>query len=120
MLISKKNCLKSLVVADQNFKSRHLRTSDEFQCMFSVRFYSVNLRKFDISQPFAYYQVLGLPRDAKQSDVKAAYFKLAKIYHPDVCHEDDAREIFDKITEAYATLIDLTQRYFYDQHGVAC
>jgi len=73
----------------------------------------------DMSQPFAYYEILGIKRDAKQSEVKQAYFKLAKIYHPDVSEEEDAREIFDKITEAYTTLIDLTQRYFYDHHGVA-
>ena len=86
-----------------------------------VRFHSHSaLKRIDTSQPFAYYEILGIKRDAKQSEVKEAYFKLAKIYHPDVCQEDDARELFDLITEAYTTLIDLTQRYFYDQHGVAC
>jgi len=124
MFISKKNYLKPVVIVDQNFKSRKTRfpqTLDKVPHLLSfIRFYSVDLRRFDISQPFAYYQVLGLKRDAKQSEVKAAYFKLAKVYHPDVCPDDDAREIFDKITEAYTTLIDLTQRYFYDQHGVAC
>ena len=79
-----------------------------------------SLERFDTSQPFAYYELLGIKRDAKQSDVKEAYFKLVKIYHPDVNNEEGARETFDKITEAYTTLIDLTQRYFYDQHGVAC
>jgi len=76
--------------------------------------------KIDKTQPFAYYEILGIKRDAKQSEVKQAYFKLAKVYHPDVNQEDNARDTFDKITEAYTTLIDLTQRYFYDQHGVAC
>jgi len=84
-----------------------------------IKFHST-LSKIDTSQPFAYYEILGIKRDAKQSEVKQAYFKLAKIYHPDVNNEDDARETFDKITEAYTTLIDLTQRYFYDHHGVAC
>jgi len=79
-----------------------------------------SLRRFDTSQPFSYYEILELKRDAKQSEVKEAYFRLAKLYHPDVNSEDGARETFDKITEAYTTLIDLTQRYFYDQHGVAC
>merc|ERR1712045_709879 len=81
--------------------------------------YSV-VAKIDKTQPFAYYEILGIKRDAKQSEVKQAYFKLAKVYHPDVNQEDNARDTFDKITEAYTTLIDLTQRYFYDQHGVAC
>merc|ERR1712045_988586 len=81
--------------------------------------YSV-VAKIDKTQPFAYYEILGIKRDAKQSEEKQAYFKLAKVYHPDVNQEDNARDTFDKITEAYTTLIDLTQRYFYDQHGVAC
>jgi len=42
---------------------------------------------------------------------------MAKIYHPDVNDGELARENFDQITEAYTTLIDLTQRYFYDRHG---
>jgi len=49
--------------------------------------------------------------------VKQAYIKLAKVYHPDVNQNDNARENFDKITEAYTTLMDMTERYFYDQHG---
>jgi len=76
-------------------------------------------QKFDTSEPFAYYEILGIKRDAKQSEVKQAYFRLAKIYHPDVNPEENARENFEKITEAYTTLIDLTQRYFYDHHGTA-
>merc|ERR1719342_1838396 len=121
MFISKKNYLKPVVIVDQNFKTRFPQTLDKVPHLLSfIRLYSVDLRRFDISQPFAYYQVLGLKRDAKQSEVKAAYFKLAKVYHPDVCPDDDARQNFDKITEAYTTLIDLTQRYFYDNHGTAC
>ena len=43
--------------------------------------------------------------------------RMAKVYHPDVNPSEEARQNFDKITEAYNTLIDLTQRYFYDRHG---
>ena len=42
---------------------------------------------------------------------------MAKIYHPDVSADPYARENFDRITEAYTTLMDLTLRYFYDRHG---
>ena len=42
---------------------------------------------------------------------------MVKIYPPDVNQDENARANFDKITEAYTTLIDLTQRYFYDRHG---
>jgi len=74
--------------------------------------------KLDVSSPYAYYQILEIPRSAKQSEVKAAYFRLAKLYHPDVAGDDAmARENFETLTEAYTTLIDLTQRYFYDRHG---
>jgi len=85
-----------------------------------VRFSSSQSAEFDTSKPFAYYEILGIKRDAKQSEVKEAYFKMVKIYHPDVNPAENARENFDKITEAYTTLIDLTQRYFYDNHGTAC
>jgi len=83
----------------------------------SVRLCSSVHARFDTSKPFAYYEILGVPRTAKQSEIKQAYFRLAKIYHPDVNQDEFARENFDKITEAYTTLIDLTQRYFYDRHG---
>jgi len=75
--------------------------------------------KLDISEPYAYYTVLGINKNAKQSEVKKAYFDMVKIYHPDVNDSENARENFEKITEAYSTLIDLTQRYFYDQHGIS-
>lgn len=71
----------------------------------------------DIDKPYGYYEVLGLKLSAKQSDVKQAYIKLAKVYHPDVNQSEHAKENFEKITEAYSTLIDLTQRHFYDRHG---
>jgi len=88
------------------------------RCSLNSRFCSTTSNsRFDASKAFSYYEILGVPRTAKQSDIKHAYFRLAKIYHPDVNREEGAREDFDKITEAYTTLIDLTQRYFYDRHG---
>jgi len=75
------------------------------------------IHKFDTSKPYSYYEILGVPKNAKQSEIKQAYFRMAKVYHPDVSADEFARENFDKITEAYSTLIDLTQRYFYDRHG---
>jgi len=105
---------KLLVVSNQNaFVLFFVKDKQQ------VRFNSTTQPKFDTSEPFAYYEILGIKRDAKQSEVKQAYFKMAKIYHPDVNQAENARENFDKITEAYTTLIDLTQRYFYDHHGTA-
>lgn len=46
-----------------------------------------------------YYKTLGLPEDCSQDDVKKAFRKLAKKYHPDKCKEPDAEEKFQKIGE---------------------
>ncbi|XP_059097037.1 uncharacterized protein LOC131891464 [Tigriopus californicus] len=79
-----------------------------------------------MQQPYAYYRILGIPRNSRMSDVKAAYLRLAKRHHPDMIGKVDEateathRQKFDEITEAYTTLIDVTQRHFYDQHGYSC
>ena len=64
-----------------------------------------------------YYQVLGLSRDASQDDVKRAYRKLARKYHPDVSKELDAEERFKEVNEAYEVLKDPQKRKAYDQLG---
>ena len=48
---------------------------------------------------------------------RAAYFKLAKTHHPDVSSEDDAKEEFAKISEAYNTLKEASTRKIYDKVG---
>jgi molecular chaperone DnaJ len=65
----------------------------------------------------SYYDVLGIPRNATETDVKKAYRNLAKKYHPDVCKESDAEEKFKSINEAYTVLSDGTKRRQYDQLG---
>ena len=64
-----------------------------------------------------YYQVLGLARDASAEDIKKAYRKLARKYHPDVSKEAGAEEKFKQIAEAYQTLKDPEKRAAYDQLG---
>jgi curved DNA-binding protein len=64
-----------------------------------------------------YYEVLGVSRDASQDDVKKAYRKLARKYHPDVSKEKDAEERFKEINEAYQTLSEPEKRAAYDQLG---
>ncbi len=64
-----------------------------------------------------YYQVLGVGRDAKQDEIKKAYRKLARKYHPDVSSEPDASAKFKEIGEAYAVLRDPEKRAAYDQLG---
>ena len=66
-----------------------------------------------------YYDVLGISKDASESDIKRAYRRLAAKYHPDVNHEPGAEEKFKKINEAYETLSDSQKRAQYDQFGSA-
>ena len=64
-----------------------------------------------------YYAVLGIERTASQDDIKKAYRKLARKYHPDVSREKDAEERFKEVAEAYETLKDPGKRAAYDQLG---
>ena len=54
-----------------------------------------------------YYEILGIGRSAGDDEIKAAFRKLARQYHPDVSKEPDAEEKFKEINEAYGVLSDL-------------
>lgn len=64
-----------------------------------------------------YYQVLGVSRDALQPEIKKAYRRLARKYHPDVSKEPDAEVRFKELGEAYEVLKDPEKRAAYDQLG---
>lgn len=64
-----------------------------------------------------YYAVLGVPRDASQEDIKRAYRRLARKFHPDVSKEPNAEERFKEVQEAYEVLKDAEKRAAYDQVG---
>ncbi len=66
-----------------------------------------------------YYEILGLSREAKEADIKSAYRKAARKYHPDVNKASDAAERFAEATEAYEVLSDPEKRKLYDQYGHA-
>lgn len=64
-----------------------------------------------------YYKIMGVARDATQDDIKRAYRKLARKYHPDVSKETDAEVRFKELGEAYEVLKDPEKRLAYDQLG---
>lgn len=64
-----------------------------------------------------YYELLGVDRDADQKEIKRAYRKLAKKYHPDMNQDKDTSDKFKEISEAYEILSDPDKRARYDQYG---
>lgn len=66
-----------------------------------------------------YYEILGISRSASADEIKSAFRKLARQYHPDVSKEDNAEERFKEINEAYGVLSDPQKRAQYDRYGRA-
>ncbi len=64
-----------------------------------------------------YYKIMGVARDATQDQIKRAYRKLARKYHPDVSKEAGAEDRFKEVGEAYEVLKDPEKRAAYDQLG---
>ncbi len=69
--------------------------------------------------PRDYYEVLGVQRNANKDDIKKAFRKLAREYHPDVSQHGDAEAKFKEINEAYEVLSDDDKRARYDRFGAA-
>lgn len=69
--------------------------------------------------PRDYYEILGVPKGASDSEIKSAFRRLARQYHPDVSKEEDSEEKFKEINEAYAVLSDKEKRAAYDRFGHA-
>jgi len=72
-----------------------------------------------MAKPRDYYEVLGVGRNATAEEIRKAYRRLARKYHPDVNTEPDAAQRFAEITEAYDVLSDPDRRKTYDQFGHA-
>ena len=66
-----------------------------------------------------YYEVLGVARGAAPDEIKKAYRRLARKYHPDVSEEADSEAKFKEINEAYEVLADEQKRGMYDRFGHA-
>lgn len=64
-----------------------------------------------------YYEVLGVSKNATQAEIKSAFRKLAKKYHPDICKDPDGEAKFKEVQEAYSVLSDEGKRKQYDQFG---
>ena len=64
-----------------------------------------------------YYEVLGISKSASKDEIKKAYRKLSKKYHPDINKEPDADDKFKEVTEAYEVLSDDQKKAHYDQFG---
>src|ERR671914_2173418 len=66
-----------------------------------------------------YYEILGVPRTASETDVKKAFRRLARELHPDVSDSPDAEERFREVAEAYEVLSKSETRELYDRFGHA-
>src|SRR6266581_3936329 len=66
-----------------------------------------------------YYEILGVARNASDDDIKKAFRKLARQYHPDVNKDKDAEARFKEVNEAYEVLSDPQKRQMHDQFGHA-
>ena len=66
-----------------------------------------------------FYDRLGASKDASQDEIKKAYRKMSKKYHPDINKEPGAEEKYKEVQEAYETLGDEQKRAAYDQYGAA-
>jgi len=66
-----------------------------------------------------YYELLGVPREASEADIKKAFRRLARQLHPDVSDAPDAEERFRQVSEAYEVLSNSETRQLYDRYGAA-
>lgn len=71
-------------------------------------------KQVDNTAPATLYGVLGVEKSATDVEIKKAYKRAARQWHPDVCREDNAREMFERVKDAYQVLIDSLSRLKYN------
>lgn len=86
--------------------------------MGGVHFQQRAFRASNVMSKKDFYSTLNVGKGATQDEIKKAYFKLAKEFHPDVNKAPEAKEKFATINEAYETLGDEGKRRVYDQTGM--
>ncbi|MED6143583.1 hypothetical protein PIB30_117055 [Stylosanthes scabra] len=103
----------------KSFLSIH--SASPFPSLASNSNFSGSARRFHtvVSASADYYATLGVPKSATGKEIKAAYRRLARQYHPDVNKEPGATEKFKEISAAYEVLSDDKKRALYDQYGEA-
>ncbi|KHN22434.1 uncharacterized protein LOC114388447 [Glycine soja] len=106
-----------------SFFSIHSTSSSSFLSFSSISIpnHSPTRRPFHtvLASSSDYYSTLGVPKSATGKEIKAAYRRLARQYHPDVNKEPGATEKFKEISAAYEVLSDDKKRALYDQYGEA-
>ncbi|GJV94761.1 DnaJ domain-containing protein [Tanacetum coccineum] len=97
------------------FTPPNLTTKAHSHRTVSAHFATATLNTTRSSTPSSLYEVLGIQMGADKGEIKAAYRKLARIYHPDVGSHDSSADEFMKVHSAYATLSDPGKRADYDR-----
>lgn len=85
----------------------------------SARLASLHIHDWAMAEKRDYYEVLEISRTASDTEIKRAYRKLARKYHPDVNKEPDAEDRFKEVNEAYEVLSNVDRRAAYDRFGHA-
>lgn len=113
--ILKNNFCDSVAFTD-NFKDKEdeLNEEDEFDEAYDENYYD---NEFIVNTKRDYYSILGVAKNATKHEIKKAYIKKAKQWHPDVCKDKKASEMMKEINEAYSILSDDKKRKEYDSYN---
>lgn len=90
-----------------------------FHCIHELEHFLGNMTEDLMAEKQDLYDVLGVSKDASQDEIKKAYRRLSKKYHPDLNDASDAETKFKEVAAAYETLSDESKRAQYDQYGHA-